>query len=117
MTWSICSIDDPEAELVFEADGKPLTESILTARDLCALGLILPTPLGLFCPLFDVINENFIIAFMPSAPWPYAESLKITLRAAEKKAILTVHGFEHKTIKITNEVLFKQGLKDLSSSK
>lgn len=118
LTWAVCSTNDPEAEIAFEADGKPLTETILTARNLCALGLTSPSPnsMGLSCSVFDVINENFVVLFMPADPLPYAESLKITLRATEKKPILIVHGFEHKSIRIVNEGLFKQSLKDLSSA-
>jgi hypothetical protein len=115
LTWAICSTNDADAELAFEADGKPLTESILTAKDLATLGLTSPNPFGFFCSRFDVIFDVFVVAFMPAEPWPYAESLKVTLRATEKKPILVVHNFEHKSIKITDEALFRQGLKDLGS--
>lgn len=117
LAWSICSIDDPEAEITFTSDGKPLTENLVTAKDLVTLGLTSPNPLGLFCPRYDTVNAVFVVVFMPAEPWPYAESLKITLKATEKKPILMLHGFEHRSIKIKNETLFRQGLKDLASSK
>jgi hypothetical protein len=114
LAWAILSVDDPDAKLTFEADDKPLSETILTARDLFALGLTAPNPMGLFCPTFDTINENFIIMYMPLTPLPYSESLKVTLK--QEKQILTLRSFEISTVKIVDEALFKEGLKDLSGS-
>jgi hypothetical protein len=112
LAWSICSTNDAKAELSFLSDGKLLAENLLTAKDLLSLGLVAPNPLGLFCPIFDVVNEIFVIMFMPPTPWPYAESLKIKLKT--EKQILHLHSFEHSAVKIVNEAVFKQGLKDLS---
>lgn len=112
LAWAIISTDDADAELSFLSDGKLLAENLLTAKDLLSLGLVAPNPLGVFCPIFDVVNEIFVIMFMPATPWPYAESLKIKLKT--EKQILHLHSFEHSAVKITNETLFKQGLKDLS---
>jgi hypothetical protein len=113
LSWAICSSNDSQAELSFLSDGNLLSEDLLTAKDIFVLGLVAPNPIGLWVPRYDVINNIYVMAFTPPAPWPFSESLKISIKPT--KSILHVHSFEHSAINIVDEALFKSSLLDIST--
>lgn len=117
LLWSICSVNDSKAELSFDHDETLLSITLLTANDIYGVGLVMPNPLGLWVSRFDVVTEVFVIAFTPTAPWPYAKSLDITLKPTLEKPNLQLHSFDHSIVKIVDEALFKQGLRDISGAK
>jgi hypothetical protein len=113
LLWAFAKIDDPKAEITFLNDEHPLTSTLKSAHDIFSAGLTVPNSVGLWVPLFDPSNEVYEIVFAPSSPWPYSESLEISLKPTEEKPNLQLHGFDNLFVKVTNEILFRQGIKDV----